>query len=269
MVNRQCGSDIGTAPLPMNVLTTPMPVLWAKRRSWRAARFLTAPLPARTIGRFASAMRSTARRTTLWSAARPAGLDRGHRRLVALLLGDVLGKFDECPRRVFPASAVLNALRTTSGTVPASQMVCAHLVIGANMAIESMFWWLSLCRRRVLPWPMTHTSGARSMLASATPVTRLVAPGPRVPRHTPALPVSRPYASAANAAACSWRQSTKRMELSSSEIITSAFSSPGTPKMWVTPSASRQRTNRSDAFMNCSPGRARSSGYRRPPGSSR
>ena len=54
----------------------------------------------------------------------------------------------------FSASAVLNALRTTSGTVPASQMVCAHLVIGANMATESMFWWLSLCRRRVLPWPM-------------------------------------------------------------------------------------------------------------------
>ena len=150
----------------------------------------------------------------------------------------------------FSASAVLNALRTTSGTVPASQMVCAHLVIGANMATESMFWWLSLCRRRVLPWPMMHTTGERSMLASATPVTRLVAPGPRVPRQTPALPVSRPQASAAKAAACSCRQRTKRMELSISEIITSAFSSPGTPKMWVTPSASRQRTNRSDAFMD-------------------
>ena len=32
----------------------------------------------------------------------------------------------------FSASAVLNALRTTSGTVPASQMVCAHLVIGGE-----------------------------------------------------------------------------------------------------------------------------------------
>ena len=92
----------------------------------------------------------------------------------------------------FSASAVLNALRTTSGTVPASQIVCAHLVIGPNIATESMFWWLSLCRRRVLPWPMMHTSGDRSMLASATPVTRFVAPGPSVPRHTPALPVSLP-----------------------------------------------------------------------------
>ena len=36
------------------------------------------------------------------------------------------------------------------------------------------------------------TSGAMSMFASATPVTRLVAPGPSVERHTPARPVSRP-----------------------------------------------------------------------------
>ena len=34
----------------------------------------------------------------------------------------------------------------------------------------------------------------------------------------------------------------------------SAFSSPGTPKRWVTPSASRQRTNRSDAFVIASSG---------------
>ena len=142
-------------------------------------------------------------------------------------------------------------------------MVCAHLVIGANMATESMFWWLSLCSRRVLPCPMMHTTGERSMFASATPVTRFVAPGPRVPRHTPAFPVNRPQASAAKAAACSCRQSTNRMELSISEIITSAFSSPGTPKMWVTPSASRHWTNRSDAFMDRSPGSAIVSGYRR------
>jgi hypothetical protein len=51
------------------------------------------------------------------------------------------------------------------------------------------------------------------------------------------------------AAACSCRHSTKRIRLSSSEIMKSAFSSPGTPKMWVTPSASRHFTNRSEAFM--------------------
>ena len=36
------------------------------------------------------------------------------------------------------------------------------------------------------------TSGAPSELASATPVMRLVAPGPSVARQTPARPVSRP-----------------------------------------------------------------------------
>ena len=42
------------------------------------------------------------------------------------------------------------------------------------------------------------------MLASATPVMRLVAPGPSVDMHTPARPVRRPYTSAMNAAPCSW-----------------------------------------------------------------
>src|SRR5437588_12452411 len=36
---------------------------------------------------------------------------------------------------------------------------------------------------------------------------------------------------------------------SSSEIMTSPFSSPGIPKMYSTPSASRQRRNRSLTFM--------------------
>ena len=44
-----------------------------------------------------------------------------------------------------------------------------------------------------------------SILASATPVTRLVAPGPRVAKQTPASPVNRPYTSAIKAAPCSCR----------------------------------------------------------------
>ena len=40
--------------------------------------------------------------------------------------------------------------------------------------------------------PVSTIIGARSMFPSATPVTRFVAPGPSVPRHTPALPVRRP-----------------------------------------------------------------------------
>ena len=86
------------------------------------------------------------------------------------------------------------------------------------------------------------------MLASATAVTRLQAPGPSVARHTPARPVSLPCTSAMNAAPCSWRVVMKRMLLSSSTSITSMFSSPGIPKIVPTSSFSRQRTNSSAAF---------------------
>ena len=46
--------------------------------------------------------------------------------------------------------------------------------------------------------------------------------------------------------------STSSRAESFSDSRTSKFSSPGTPKMWRTPSASRQRTSRSDAFKRAS-----------------
>ena len=55
------------------------------------------------------------------------------------------------------------------------------------MATTSMTWWDSLWSRVVAPWPVSTIIGERSMLASATPVSRLVAPGPRVPRATGGL----------------------------------------------------------------------------------
>src|SRR3954451_3381205 len=51
------------------------------------------------------------------------------------------------------------------------------------------------------------------------------------------------------AAPCSWWVGMNWIRESRSEIRTSAFSSPGTPKMYSTPSASRHRRNRSLAFM--------------------
>ena len=46
------------------------------------------------------------------------------------------------------------------------------------------------------------TIGTESMYAVAIPVTRFVAPGPEVARHTPTLPVERAYPSAAWEAPC-------------------------------------------------------------------
>ncbi len=92
----------------------------------------------------------------------------------------------------FSATATLKAFLTTSVILSAERIDWDHLEIGRIIATESMFWWLSLCRRLVDPCPMIATTGARSMFASASPVTKLVAPGPRVARQTPAFPVRRP-----------------------------------------------------------------------------
>ncbi len=101
-----------------------------------------------------------------------------------------------CVAPGFSDSATLKALRTTSGMISGLDRRAFHLVIGAMIETTSMYWCDSLCMRSRSPWPVSATSGARSRNASATAVTRLVAPGPSVPRHTPARPVRRPYMSA-------------------------------------------------------------------------
>ena len=65
-------------------------------------------------------------------------------------------------------------------------------------------------RLRGLDPPMAM-SGAQSVKAFATPVARLMAPGPEQPMATPGRRVTRVHACAARAAACSWRVSMARM----------------------------------------------------------
>ena len=73
-----------------------------------------------------------------------------------------------------------------------------------------------------------------------------LAPGPRVLRHTPGLPVSRPYVAAIKPAACSCLVTTRRMADVRRDSSRSRFSSPGTPNTYGTPSFSRARTKRSE-----------------------
>lgn len=80
------------------------------------------------------------------------------------------------------------------------------------------------------------------MVASATPSSRLIAPGPRVAEHTPALPVRRPKTSAMNDAPCSCRVRTYSTDDLDSASINRMFSSPGIPNTCVTPSFSRHCT---------------------------
>jgi hypothetical protein len=76
--------------------------------------------------------------------------------------------------------------------VLSSRSDVVHLVSGANISFTFIAWCDSLCRRVVAPCPVIATTGELSMLALATPVTRLAAPGPSVDRQTPASPVRRP-----------------------------------------------------------------------------
>src|SRR5689334_21794921 len=234
----------GTTPLAMKVLATGILSTWAKLTSESAACWRITPLPARMIGFFALLMIFAA-----WSILASGGdgvyaVCTGIGFLSHGISATFSGKSMKAPPG-FSVWATLKALRTISGVISGVTTCVLYLLMGAKRLTRSRIWWLSLCRRPVEPWPAMATIGARSMFASAYPVMRLVAPGPRVDMQTPAWPVRRPHTSAMKAAPCSWWQVTNLMRLDRSASITSMFSSPGMPKMYFTPSFSRQRTSSS------------------------
>ena len=110
----------------------------------------------------------------------------------------------------FSSVATRNALRTISGMSSACPTRVFHFVTGSSMRTMSTTWCASLWSFEDAAWPVIATIGARSRNASATPVMRFVAPGPRVAIATAARPVRRPWTSAMNAAPCSWRVVTWR-----------------------------------------------------------
>src|SRR5260370_27034756 len=82
--------------------------------------------------------------------------------------------------------ASLNAFRIISGTATGVATSSDHLVTGANIDTRSTPWWDSLYRRFMPTCADTATRGVELVVASATPRSRLIAPGPRVAEHTPA-----------------------------------------------------------------------------------
>ncbi|MGC4122330.1 MAG: hypothetical protein QM765_48665 [Myxococcales bacterium] len=87
---------------------------------------------------------------------------------------------------------------------------------------------------------MTTSSGTPSAKAQATPVKRLVEPGPEVPAQTASFPVVRANPSAMNAAPSSCRATTSDISGSRSTAAKNGWSRPpGMPKTWRTPSALR------------------------------
>ena len=64
-------------------------------------------------------------------------------------------------------------------------------MIGIVIPVKSVSWKASVPNRWLPTCPVMITIGVESMNASAMGVTRLVAPGPDVPMHTPTRPLAR------------------------------------------------------------------------------
>ena len=97
-----------------------------------------------------------------------------------------------------------NALRIVAARLFTSFTIKLCFVIGNVIPVISISWKLSFPRRETPTLHVIATIGMESIYAVAIPVTRFVAPGPLVARHTPTLPVALAYPSAACAAPCSW-----------------------------------------------------------------
>ena len=63
--------------------------------------------------------------------------------------------------------------------------------MGSVTPVMSVSWKASLPSSLEDTWPVMQTMGEESSIAVAMPVTRLVAPGPEVARHTPTRPEAR------------------------------------------------------------------------------
>ena len=89
-----------------------------------------------------------------------------------------------------PSFAILKALLSVSASSFTSFTIKLCLVIGITIPAISTSWKLSLPRRGRVTLQVIATIGIESIMAVAIPVTRFVAPGPEVAKHTPTFPVA-------------------------------------------------------------------------------
>ena len=89
-----------------------------------------------------------------------------------------------------PSLAIVNALLIVSASLLTSFTIKLCFVIGIVIPAISTSWKLSLPRSGTVTLHVIATIGIESIAAVAIPVTRLVAPGPDVAKHTPTLPVA-------------------------------------------------------------------------------
>ena len=246
------------APLPMNVTATGTCSPRANARSSGEACRRRTPLPARISGRSGprparAACRSPRRsapgrrpRPRQWRSSSPTSV-------AAMSSGSSMWVGPGFSRR-----ATRKALRTISGIVARSTRGF-HFVIGSSIRTMSTYWCASLWTLSMAAWPVSATIGARSRNASAMPVTRLVAPGPRVAIAT---------AAAAGQPAVDVGHEGRALLVAGGDVAdprvdrdsasrTSIVSSPGTEKTYSSP---RPRGTRRGGAPHC--GRDRGLGHR-------
>ena len=102
-----------------------------------------------------------------------------------------------------PVVAMWNASWMIRGMSWASVTRKLCLVTAIVMPVVSHSWNASVPIAASGTWPVMHTIGTESSMASASGVTTLVAAGPEVTMHTPGLPVAWAYPSAMWPAPCS------------------------------------------------------------------
>ena len=160
----------------MKVEITDIPVARHSPVKASSSCFLTQPLPAMMMGRFfpvsVSATVSIILRSGTGRTKRLGCIGSSLVSAAAMSSGSSM-----CTAPGFSPRAMRTALRTISGMVSGLITRTAHFVTGANIPTTSMIWCDSLCKRADDPWPVITSIGTRSMLALATPVMRLVAPG--------------------------------------------------------------------------------------------
>src|SRR5699024_12440677 len=88
-----------------------------------------------------------------------------------------------------PVLAMWKDSAIREGMSAGSVIMNEGLVTGMVIPTVSASWKASVPMAASATWPVMATMGTESMLASASGVTRLVAPGPEVAMHTPTFPV--------------------------------------------------------------------------------
>jgi len=90
-----------------------------------------------------------------------------------------------------PERAKSKARVSVAGSSATSRTCQAPLTNGRTTPTMSHSWNASVPISDERTWPVTHTRGVESILASAIGVTRFVAPGPDVASTTPGRPEAR------------------------------------------------------------------------------